>query len=64
VIEHVFDVGIRDDAMRTPGIRSKVGVMMKRGSGESSIILTMERSLRRGRSERGDGVTLSGHADS
>jgi len=50
--------------MRTPGIHSKVGVVMERGGGKSSVVLTMERGLRRGRGERGDSVALSGHADS
>jgi len=50
--------------MRTPGIHLKVGVVMERGGGESNVVLTTERGLRRGRGKRGDSVALSRHADS
>jgi len=63
-IEHIFDIGIRGDAMRTSSIRSRMGIVMEGGVGESSVILATERGLRRGRGERGNSVVLSGHADS
>ena len=50
--------------MRTPGIHLGVGVVMERGGGESNVVLTTERGLRRGRGKRGDSVALSRHADS
>jgi len=51
-VEHVFNVSMRGNAMRTSGIHSKVGIVMERGGGESSGVLTTERSLRRGRGKR------------
>jgi len=64
MVEDIFNVGIRGNAMRTPGIHLGVGVVMERGGSESSVVLTTERSLRRGRGKRRNSIVLSGHADS
>jgi len=62
MVKDIFDIEIRSDAMRTLSIRSRVGVMTKRGGGKSSVVLMMERGLRR-RGKRRNSVALSGHAD-
>jgi len=58
MVKDVFDVGMRGDAMGTSSIRSRVSIVMERGSGKSSVVLIMERGKRR------NIVALSGHADS
>jgi len=64
MVEHVFNVRIRGDTMRTSSIHSRVRVVMERGVGKNSVVLTTERGLRRRGGERRDIVALSGHADS
>jgi len=50
--------------MRTSSIRLRVSVVMERGCGKSSVVLTTERGKRRGRGKRINIVALSRHADS
>jgi len=49
--------------MGTSSICLRVGVVMERGSGKSSIVLTTERGERRRGGERRNIVVLSRHAD-
>jgi len=63
MVEDIFDIGIRGDAMGTTSIHVRMGVVTERSGSKSSVVLTTERGLRRRGGQRRNIVVLSGHAD-